>query len=132
MREPLAKLTGIGETEFVRGTAKSAEFLLTEAALRACADAAVDPSTVDGVVIPSAKITPESYVSALGINDLRFSAANSLGGASAVAAVMVAVAAVASGRASRRLSATVPLSSWLSCSTSVTSATRSSYLSPCG
>jgi len=98
---PLAKLTGIGETEFVRGTAKSAEFLLTEAALRACADAAVDPSTVDGVVIPSAKITPESYVSALGINDLRFSAANSLGGASAVAAVMVAVAAVASGRASR-------------------------------
>ena len=101
MREPLAKLTGIGETEFVRGTGKSAEFLLTEAALRACADAAVDPSTVDGVVIPSAKITPESYVSALGINDLRFSAANSLGGASAVAAVMVAVAAVASGRASR-------------------------------
>ena len=103
MREPLAKLTGIGETEFVRGTAKSAEFLLTEAALRACADAAVDPATVDGVVIPGAKITPESYVSALGINDLRFSAANFLGGASAVAAVMIAVAAVASGRAGRVL-----------------------------
>jgi acetyl-CoA acetyltransferase len=98
---PLAKLTGIGETEFVRGTAKSAEQLLIEAALRACADAAVDPSTVDGVVIPSAKLTPEAYVSALGITDLRFSAANFLGGAGAVAAVMVAVAAVASGQASR-------------------------------
>jgi acetyl-CoA acetyltransferase len=98
---PIAKLTGIGETEFVRGTAKSAEHLLIEAARRACADAAVDPSTVDGVVIPSAKITPESYVSGLGITDLRFSAANFLGGASAVAAVMIAVAAVASGRARR-------------------------------
>jgi acetyl-CoA acetyltransferase len=98
---PIAKLTGIGETEFVRGTAKSAEYLLIEAALRACADAAIDPATVDGVVIPSAKITPESYVGPLGITDLRFSAANFLGGASAVAAVMIAVAAVESGRASR-------------------------------
>jgi acetyl-CoA acetyltransferase len=99
--DPIAKLTGIGETEFVRGTGKSAEYLLIEAALRACADAAIDPATVDGVVIPSAKITPEAYVGALGITDLRFSAANFLGGASAVAAVMIAVAAVESGRAGR-------------------------------
>ena len=101
MSDPIAKLTGIGETEFVRGTGKSAEYLLIEAALRACADAAIDPATVDGVVIPSAKITPEAYVGALGITDLRFSAANFLGGASAVAAVMIAVAAVESGRAGR-------------------------------
>jgi hypothetical protein len=99
--KPIAKLTGIGETEFVRGTAKSTEYLLTEAALRACADAAVDPSTVDGVVIPNAKITAEAYVAALGIADLRFSAANFLGGAGTVAAVMAAVAAVQSDRASR-------------------------------
>jgi acetyl-CoA acetyltransferase len=101
VRKPVAKLTGIGETAFVRGTSKSAEYLLIEAALRACADAAIDPSTVDGLVIPSAKITPEAYVSALRITDLRFSAANFLGGASTVAAVLIAVAAVESGRAGR-------------------------------
>jgi acetyl-CoA acetyltransferase len=100
---PRAKLTGIGETEFVRGTSKSTEYLLAQAALRACADAAVEPSSVDGVVIPSGKVTAEAYVHALGITDLRFSASNRMGGASAVAAIMIAAAAVGSGRASRVL-----------------------------
>jgi len=101
MSAPLAKIAGIGETEFVRGTGKSAEYLLLRAARQACADAGVEPSSVDGVVIPSGKITAESYVHGLGLTDLRFSAGNAMGGASAVAAVMIAAAAVRAGLASR-------------------------------
>jgi acetyl-CoA acetyltransferase len=98
---PVAKIAGLGETEFVRGTGKSAEHLLIQAARQACADAGVEPSAVDGVVLPGGKLTAESYVHGLGITDLRFSAGNAMGGASAVAAVMIAAAAVRAGLASR-------------------------------
>jgi len=98
-----AVITGIGETEFVRGTTKTAESLLVQAALAACADAGADPSSVDGVVIPHGKITAECYVQALGLTDLRFSADNAMGGAGAVAAIMIAASAVRSGLASRVL-----------------------------
>jgi acetyl-CoA acetyltransferase len=101
MSEPIAKIGGIGETEFVRGTRKDTEYLLIQAALGACADAGIEPSSVDGVVIPGSKITAESYVHGLGITDLRFSAGNAMGGASAVAAVVIAAAAVRAGLASR-------------------------------
>ena len=96
-----AQITGIGETDYVRGTMLSTEDLLLQAALLACADAGVEPASVDGIVIPSGKIGAEAFVPGLGLSDLRFHAANSMGGASAAAAVMIAAAAVTSGQASR-------------------------------
>jgi acetyl-CoA acetyltransferase len=96
-----ARLTGVGETEYVRGTPKTTEYLLIQAARQACADAGVEPGSVDGVVIPGGRVTAESFVAGLGIGDLRFSAGNAMGGASAAAAIMIAVAAVHAGQASR-------------------------------
>ena len=98
---PHARISGVGETEYVRGTAKTTADLLLEASLLACADAGVEPASVDGVVVPSGKLPAEAFVHALGVTDLRFHAANSMGGASAVAAIMIAAAAVISGQASR-------------------------------
>jgi hypothetical protein len=103
-----AQITGIGETEYVRGTALSTEDLLLQAALLACADAGVEPTSVDGVVVPNGKLAAESFVHALGITDLRFHAANAMGGASTAAAIMIAAAAVISGQASRAPSTAAP------------------------
>ena len=100
-RERRAQITGVGETEYVRGTPHSTEDLLLQAALLACEDAGVEPASVDGVVVPNGKLAAESFVHALGITDLRFHAANAMGGASTAAAVMIAAAAVISGQASR-------------------------------
>jgi acetyl-CoA acetyltransferase len=96
-----AQITGVGETDYVRGTTQTTETLLLQAALAACEDAGVEPASVDGVVMPSGKLSAEAFVHALGIADLRFHAANSMGGASAAAAIMIATAAVISGQASR-------------------------------
>jgi len=97
-----AIIAGIGETEFVRGTAKSERRLMLEAAVAACRDASVDPSTVDGVVV-SHRIVPraDDFVQALGITDLRYHAYLIMGGASASAGIAQAAAAVAAGIARR-------------------------------
>ena len=98
-----AQVTGAGETEYVRGTTKSARRLTVEAALAACADAGADPATVDGIILSFAAGAPEDLIAPLGITDLRFSARMALGGASPAAAVALAARAVASGAASRVL-----------------------------
>jgi acetyl-CoA acetyltransferase len=98
-----AAITGVGETEYVRGTDKSVLQLLMQASLAACADAGVAPADVDGVVIPLRAATAEDFVMSLGIGDLRFHAANAMGGASPVAGVMIAAAAVQAGLAERLL-----------------------------
>lgn len=96
-----ARIAGVGETEYVRGTTKSTERLWLEATLAACADAGVPPEEVDGVVIPNAKVDAERFVHALGIRDLTFHAQSAMGGASTVASVAIAAGAVRAGLASR-------------------------------
>jgi acetyl-CoA acetyltransferase len=76
---------------------------MVEAALAACADAAVDPASVDGMILPFSGGAPEDLIAPLGITDLRFHARMAMGGASTVAAVALAARAVASGAASRIL-----------------------------
>ncbi|TDG12267.1 transporter [Paracraurococcus ruber] len=68
------------------------------AALKAIADAGLQPADIDGIVMPiSAGTVAEDFVTNFGIPDLRFSTATPLGGAGAVAAVQCAAAAVAAG-----------------------------------
>lgn len=98
-----AAITGIGETDYVRGTDRTRMELLMQASLAACADAGIAPADVDGVVIPGHSVTAEDYVMSLGITDLGFHGSNSMGGAGAVASVMVAAAAVEVGLAERVL-----------------------------
>lgn len=98
-----ARIVGVGETDYCRGTDSSTLQLTIEASLAACADAGIDPSEVDGVVVPNGKVDVEVFIHALGIRDLRFHAATSMGGAGTVAAVGIASGAVRAGLARRVL-----------------------------
>ncbi|MCE0764588.1 hypothetical protein LWC35_16970 [Pseudonocardia kujensis] len=99
-----AYIAGVAETEYVRGTPKSERQLILEASAAACRDAGIDPSTVDGIVMAWKDVpTNEDFIAALGIKDLRFHSHVHIGGASPVAAVVQAAAAIAASLATRVL-----------------------------
>ena len=98
---PSAVIAGVAETEYVRGTAKSLERLYIEAALGACQDAGVDPTTVDGIIVPGSRGKVEDLINGLGAPDVRFSARSEVGGAAPVASIALAVGAIAAGLADR-------------------------------
>ena len=91
-------ITGVGETMYSRNSGKSVVALQMEAALQAIADAGLDPKDLDGIIAyATSGVVAEDFVTNFGITDLRFSATTPMGGASCVAAVQCAVAAVAAG-----------------------------------
>ena len=93
-----AAITGVGETAYVRGSGKSAFQLQVEASLTAIADAGLTPKDIDGVIpIGIAGAPAEEFVTNFGIEDLKYSALTPLGGASSIAAVQSAAAAIAAG-----------------------------------
>jgi acetyl-CoA acetyltransferase len=82
----------------VRGSGKSAFQLQVEASLTAIDDAGLTPKDIDGVIPIGITGAPaEEFVTSFGIPDLRFSALTPLGGASSIAAVQCAAAAIAAG-----------------------------------
>jgi acetyl-CoA acetyltransferase len=93
-----AAIVGIGETPYSRSTPESALELQLRASLRAIADAGLTPRDIDGVIpVGISGATAEEYVHNLGLPDLRFSGLVPHGGASAVGAIQMAAAAVATG-----------------------------------
>ena len=93
-----AALTGIGETEYVRGSPKSSAELQLEASLKAIADAGLTPKDIDGIIPIGISAAPvEDFIANFGIDDLRLSAVVPHGGASGVMALQTAAAAVATG-----------------------------------
>ena len=93
-----AAITGVGETAYVRGSGKSAFQLQIEASLTAIADAGLTPKDIDGIIPIGITGAPaEEFVTNFGIDDLRFSALTPMGGASSIAAVQCAAAAIAAG-----------------------------------
>jgi acetyl-CoA acetyltransferase len=93
-----AAVTGIGETRYSRQSGKSVMSLQMEASLAAIRDAGLDPRDIDGVIVyGSMAVVAEDFITNFGIADLKFSAVTPLGGASAVASIQCAAAAVASG-----------------------------------
>lgn len=80
-------VTGVGETEYMRGTDRTALSLQLEASLRAIADAGLKPTDIDGVIPYGSGAVAEDVATNFGIRDLRFSATTPMGGASAVAAI---------------------------------------------
>jgi acetyl-CoA acetyltransferase len=95
-----AAIVGIGESEFSKNSGVSQTVLQLTAATRAIADAGLRPSDIDGV-LPSYHGDPpaEGYIANLGIANLRFSAVVQMGGASGMAGVRAAAAAVTAGLA---------------------------------
>jgi acetyl-CoA acetyltransferase len=95
---------GVGETEYVRGTVKSERDLCIEAAFTACRDGDIEPSSLDGIIIPGQRdFRLEDIAVALRISDLRFSCKVEIGGAAPVAAMVDADGAIRSGSARRVL-----------------------------
>ncbi len=93
-----AAITGVGETAYSRNSGRSVVALQMEASLAAIADAGLTPKDIDGIIAYAASgVVAEDFVTNFGIPDLRFSATTPMGGASCVAAVQCAVAAIAAG-----------------------------------
>ena len=91
-------VTGIGETQYVRGSTRSALELQFEASLLAISDAGLTPKDIDGIIPDATMPVPvEDYITNFGIEDLRFSAVVPHGGASGIGALQCAIAAVDAG-----------------------------------
>jgi acetyl-CoA acetyltransferase len=94
-----AAITGIGETDYARGSERSAVDWMLEAGYAAIADAGLSPHDIDGVIPPPAYTVAEELAVNLGIEDLRFASTIAMGGASPTAAIGHAARAVESGAA---------------------------------
>ncbi len=91
-------VTGVGETRYSKASGKSVAALQMEASLAAIRDAGLKPQEIDGIIVyGSMAVVAEDFVTSFGIPDLRFSAVTPLGGASAVASIQCAAAAIQAG-----------------------------------
>jgi acetyl-CoA acetyltransferase len=90
-------VTGVGETAYSRASGKTVLALQLEASLRAIEDAGLTPKDIDGIIAYGSAVVAEDFITNFGIADLRFSATTPMGGASCVAAVQCAIAAISTG-----------------------------------
>lgn len=90
-------VTGIGETDYMRGTDRTALSLQLEASLKAIEDAGLKPSDIDGLIPYGLGAVAEDLATNFGMRDLKFSATTPMGGASSVAAIQCAVAVIQAG-----------------------------------
>ncbi len=90
-------ITGVGATQYMRGTDRTALSLQLEASLNAIADAGLKPSDIDGLIPYGTGAVAEDFITNFGIQDLRFSAVTPMGGASAVASIQCALAVIKAG-----------------------------------
>jgi acetyl-CoA acetyltransferase len=96
-------IVGIGQTQFTRGSGRTAWDLALEASLAALADAEIDPRDVDGLIryaLPTEYVSIPMMQRSLGVRELRYYTEAPLGGEATSAVVNHAVAALASGQAS--------------------------------
>ena len=91
-------IVGVGETKYERNSPKTAFELQIESSLLAIEDAGLTPKDIDGVIPIGLTGAPaEQFVENFGIPDLRFSVVTPMGGASGIASIQAAIAAVTAG-----------------------------------
>ncbi|GAA0710732.1 thiolase family protein [Dactylosporangium roseum] len=94
-------IAGVGETRYCRGADPRATdtSLAVDASLAALADAGIPRHQVDGLIAPYMGPSAEDLIVNLGLDRVRYAVQVNLGGASPVAAVGYAAAAIAAGAA---------------------------------
>ena len=93
-----ACIIGVGETRYSKSSGRTPEAQAIEATLAALNDAGIAPRQLDGLIPIGNLVSSEDLIAALNLG-VRFSATVQMGGASAVASLQVAVAAVTMGLA---------------------------------
>ncbi|HEY3190425.1 MAG TPA: hypothetical protein VGJ70_23240, partial [Solirubrobacteraceae bacterium] len=95
-----AAIVGIGQTSFAKRLGRSEFDMALEAILAACADAGIDPRTIDGTVRYDMETTDEeNLLAALGNPCLRCFLSTAWGGGGAASAVVLAAGAITAGLA---------------------------------
>ncbi|MEZ5652237.1 MAG: hypothetical protein R3E87_16995 [Burkholderiaceae bacterium] len=92
-------VVGIGETGHRRGSERSPVEEMLEASLAAIADAGLRRNDIDGIVAPPGYTSAAELAANLGIAPVRYTATHPMGGASPVAAMVGAAAAISIGAA---------------------------------
>src|SRR5690348_18229774 len=93
-----AAMTGIGETLYSRGAPESSTELQLRACLAALDDAGLQAKDIDGIIPIGITGAPaEEIATNLGVAELRYSALTPMGGASSIAAIQTAAAAITAG-----------------------------------
>jgi acetyl-CoA acetyltransferase len=94
-----ACIVGAGQTDYCRapGSGVSDLALMLSASINAIADAGLAVSDIDGVMAPIMGGTAEDFAANLGIENLRYAAQVSMGGASPVACLQTAAMVVSYG-----------------------------------
>jgi acetyl-CoA acetyltransferase len=95
----IAAIVGVGQTDISSNSGRSSTRLLFEATQAALADAALDATTIDGIIPYPGGPSAEDIASVLQLPDVTFTASPHLGGASSVAALGLAKMAIETGEA---------------------------------